>query len=171
MELIMWLLIGLIAAILIGCTPLIPIAVVVMLIVVLVTMVRYHRDRLHGDRRIAQALRSVGHSTMTECSAHACACGRRIRTLRYRINKINNRIDHLTQLHIIDSSLPYDSLPYNRTIALLERIRSRCVRELNTVLRTRLKLNKVLSLQEGVSIEQPVKANDEIVPLSEKYLE
>ena len=172
MELIMWLLIGLIAAILIGCTPLIPVAVVVMLIMALVTTVRYHRDRMHSDRHIARALRSVGHSTMRECSAHACACSGRIRALRYRINKINNRMEYLRQLQIVDSSLPYDeALHYNKVIELLERKASRHMMEIRSLRKTRAKLNGVLALQVESGIERLVSDSDEIVPLSEKYLE
>jgi hypothetical protein len=170
MELTMWLSIGLIAALLIGCTPLLPIVVVAMVIVVLVTIVRHNRERRHYRLGIEQALRTVGHSTMVECRAHACSCGRRIRTLRYKINKINNRIDYLTQLGIVDSALPYAGTNYDSTINTLKGMRIRAIEQLRVITRKRIELDNILAMQEQSGIEQPVSDSDEIVPLSEKYL-
>lgn len=171
MELIMWLAIGLIAALLIGCTPLIPIVAVAMLIVVLATMVRYHRDRAHSIAQREQALHGIGYRSMHACSVHACAHSRRIRELQCRINKINNKIDYMAQLSVIDSGLPYgDALYYDRIISALERIKGRYMHELLVLRKTRTKMNKVLAMQEGSGIEQPVSDTDEIVPLSENYL-
>jgi hypothetical protein len=171
MELTMWLSIGLIAALLIGCTPLLPIVVVAMIIVVLVTIVRHNRERLNHRQSIEQALRNVGHSTMVECRAHACSCGRRIRTLRYKINRINNKIDYLTQLGIVDSALPYADSNYNSTINILKGIRERSIEQLRVITKKRIELNNVLAMQEQSGIEQTVSDSDEIVPLSENCLQ
>jgi hypothetical protein len=172
MELIMWLTIGLIAALLIGCTPLLPIAAVAMLIVVLATMVRYHRDRAHSIAQREQALQGIGYRSMQACSVHVCMHSRRIRELQYRINKINNKIDYMAQLRIIDNSLPYgDTLYYGQIIATMERIKGRYINELLVLRKTRTKMNKVLAMQEGSVIEQAVRDSDEIVPLNENYFE
>ena len=77
----------------------------------------------------------------------------------------------MAQLSVIDSGLPYgDALYYDRIISALERIKGRYMHELLVLRKTRTKMNKVLAMQEGSGIEQPVSDTDEIVPLSENYL-